>query len=85
MKKSDRWVEDYFDINHRDLIQKYGLTVSWGGSVLAALLDKFAEEAVDEYKGRVAQLAEQSICNRQVVGSTPILASNIQDGLGPRA
>ena len=89
MKKSDVWGADY--LNHdRNVIDKYGLTVGWGESILAAMFDRFAAEAIAEYKtmienARVAQMAEPSICNRQVGGSTPSPGSIIQNGLGPRA
>jgi hypothetical protein len=82
MKKSEEWATDYLN---GKVTTKFGTirgSVGWGEMYLAVLFDKFAEEAITEYKGRVAQLEQQGICNPPSPSSTLGLASsyhNVQE------
>ena len=85
MKKSEEWATDYLNGKVTTQFGTIRGSVGWGEMFLAVLFDKFAEEAVEEYKARVAQLVERRTSNAEVIGSNPIAGSNIVDGLGPRA
>src|SRR6266704_49541 len=79
-RKAQEWATDYlkamWEENFQEiLIERYGLDVKWGESVLAAMFDKFVD-GVDAGEAAVAQLVEPSPCKREVAGSSPARSSN---------